>query len=447
MNHEQISRIYDAHYNPTLALLFDMAKCPVESRSHGTRVYDDRGQEFLDFACGYGVFSIGHTNPRVQAVMLRQLDKLATAPQLAIHEAAAELSTKLGKLLPGDLKRLFLCGSGSEAVEIALRIASLRNPKRTRFVAVHHGFHGKTVGAMGVTGQDYLRKPFEPIWADVRFVPYGDVGAMKEAIGDGAAAVLLEPVLGGGFITTPPRGYLAEVREMCSRTGTVFVCDEVQTGFGRTGKMFAFQHDDIVPDVLILSKGFTGGHVSMAAAVVRDSIANEVAELSAADPLLYMSDTGGSPLACAVASEALSVILDEGLVQRAAEIGPYLQQRLAQASRAYPKLGLGAPGIGLMTGIQLRNNMVENAVWLQMLKRRVVTGLSTNPMTPRPVMRFFPPLIVTREEIDRAGDALDDSLKELDRVPGLALDLANQAAKVQFHLPKPLLRGILKSLS
>ena len=380
--------------------------------------------------------------------MLEQLERLATAPFMTSHEPAAALVSTLAGLLPNDLQRVFLCGSGSEAVEIALRIAGLARPERTRLVAVSHGFHGKTLGATGVCGQDYLRKPFEPIWDDVRFVPFGDFEAMERAVGEGASAVLVEAVLGGGFITVPPPGYLAELRALCDRTGTMLVIDEVQTGFGRTGKLFAIEHDGVVPDVLILSKGMTGGHVSMAAAVVRESVMEAVpASAGTLDPFAYIADAGGSPLACAAARAAISFIVDERLPEAAAEIGPYLQQGLRRAAERYPSVGLGAPGVGLMTGIKLRNNMVENALWLQMLKRKVITGLSTNPVTPTPVMRFFAPLTVTRQHIDVALEALDDSLRELTRFPGLALDLANQVAKIQFRIPKPVLRAVLGALS
>jgi putrescine aminotransferase len=447
MNREEVSAIYDRHYNPTLALLFDIAKCPIETRSERTHVIDQNGDSYLDFAAGYGVFSVGHSNPAVQARMIEQLEAMASAPRFLYHEPAARLTSKLASLLPDDLKHVLLCGSGSEAIEIALRIAGSYQKNRTTFVAAHHGFHGKTLGAVGICGQNYLRQPFEPIWRDARFVTYGNIEEMKMAVGAGVGAVFLEPVLGGGFITVPPKGYLAAVRELCDRTDTLLVIDEVQTGFGRTGRLFGFEHEGIVPDVLILSKGMTGGHVSIAAAVVRRKIFERIGDAFELDPLGYESDSSASPVTCAAAEAALDFVLENRLPERAAQIGPHLQEGLAKAARDFPKLGLGAPGIGLMTGIQLRNNMVENAVWLQMLKRKVITGLSTNPVTPAPVMRFFPPLVVEKHEIDRAVSMLHESLRELDRVPGPALDLANQAAKIQFHLPKPLLRGIIRALS
>jgi putrescine aminotransferase len=447
MNRADLVRIYERHYNPPLSLLFDLAHCPIEAHAKGSKVYDDQGNAYLDFAAGYGVFSVGHANEQVQAAVLRQLEKLTYCPALALNEAYATLLEALADVLPSDLSRVFLAGSGSEAIEIALRLALNARPGRRRLVAVHHGFHGKTVGALGITGQDYLRTPFEPVWEDVRFVEYGDARAIADAVGDGAAAVIVEPVLGGGFVTVPPTGYIAELRTVCDRTNTVFIVDEVQTGFGRTGKMFAFEHDGVVPDIVILTKGMTGGHTPMAAAVARDELVRACAGQLDCDPFIFSTDVERCPITCAAAAAAIRFTIDAALPSRAHARGEHLQRGLRRVAARYPHLALDVPGKGLMTGVKLRNNMLEIAVWIQMLKRRVITGLSTNPMTPTPVMRFFPPLIVEEGEIDVAVDALDDSLKELARVPGLLLDLANQAAKVQYHLPRPILRGVARMFS
>jgi putrescine aminotransferase len=447
MNRRELIDVYDRHYNPPLALLFDLAQCPIEARASGVRVYDDAGTAYLDFTAGYGVFSVGHANPDVRKAVLDQLRRLTHAPPFMMNEPYARLLGALTKLLPHELSRVFLAGSGSEAVEIAIRFASAKSPGRKRLVAVDHGFHGKTVGALGVNGQDYLRTPFEPVWSDVRFVKYGDARAMAEAVGDGAAAVFLEPVLGGGFVTVPPEGYLREVRALCDRTDTVLVIDEVQTGFGRTGRMFGFEHAGIVPDILILSKGMTGGHCSMAAAVVRDAIVRASAPELEREPYLFDTAVARCPVSCAAAAAAIEFTIREDLPGRARSRGEYLVRALKKVAERHPKLALDVPGQGLMTGVRLRNNMVENAVWMQLVKRKVIAGLSTNPMTPTPVMRFFPPLIVEEADIDVAAAALDESLAELDRLPGIVHDLANQAAKIQYRLPKPVLRGLAALLS
>jgi putrescine aminotransferase len=447
MDRAQIIDVYDRHYNPSLALLFDLARCPIEARSEGVRVYDDAGNAYLDFTAGYGVFSVGHSNPQVRAAVLAQLESLTYAPPWLLNEPYAKLLEALAGILPVELSRVFLAGSGSEAVEIALRLLLASVPGRRRLVAAGHGFHGKTVGALGVNGQNYLRTPFEPLWDEVRFVDYGDAAGLAAAVGDGASAVVLEPVLGGGYVTVPPEGYLAEARAICDRTGTRLVIDEVQTGFGRTGRMFAFEHAGIVPDVLILSKGMTGGHCSMAGAICRPSLVEAAREHLALDPFLFETSVNESPVACAAAAAAIKFTVDEDLPARARERGRYLQDGLRRVAAEHPRLALDVPGQGLMTGVRLRNNMVENAVWMQLLKRRVLAGLSTNPLTPTPVMRFFPPLVVSEPEIDEAVGALKESLAELDRFPGLLHDLANQAAKIQYHLPKPVLRGLATLLS
>lgn len=438
MNRANIIRAYTRYFNPALARLFDLAGCPIEASARGTQVFDEDGNTYLDFAAGYGVFGIGHANQRVQAAVLRQMEVLATAPAALCHEPAAALVTRLAGLLPGDLRRVFLTGSGSEAVEIALRTALLGQGGRTRLIAATNGYHGKTLGALGLLGQDHLRRPFEPLWPDVCFVPYGDAGSLGRAIGDGAAAVLLEPVLGGGYITVPPDGYLTEARRLCDRTGTLLIIDEVQTGFGRTGRMFAIEQDGIVPDMLILSKGITGGHTPMAAVVVRDAVADTIADCTG--QLFRDADLGGSPLVCAAANAALDVLIEDRLPQRAAELGPRLLEGLRRAANAYPDLVLEGVGRGLMTGARLRNSAVEYAVWLQLLKRGVIGGLSTNTHAARPIMRFFPPLVVQGQEIDAALNAFQDSLRELSRWPGLVHDLANRAIRLQHHLPKWLLR-------
>src|SRR5262249_35599028 len=197
------------------------------------------------------------------------------------------------------------------------------------------------------------------IWDDVVFVPYGDAGAMASALSDGVAAVFLEPVLGGGFVTVPPAGYVAEVRALCDRTDTLLVVDEVQTGFGRNGSLFAFQHEGIVPDVLILSKGMTGGHVSMAAAVVRDRYAEAIDAALAADPLAFRSDSGGWPIACAAAHAAIRFTIDHHLADRARSLGPILQDGLRGVAARHPALIYDVPGRGLMTGVKLRTHLLE----------------------------------------------------------------------------------------
>ena len=371
MRREELLSIYERHYNPTLGRLFDVSECPVEYRAEGTTVFDEDGNSYLDFAAGYGVFSIGHVNAFVQAAVQRQLATMPTAPPFSYNARAAELMRKISHLLPSDLNRVFLAGSGSEAIEIALRAVACASPGRSRLIAARNSYHGKTLGALSIMGQDHLRLPFAPLWNEVQFVPFGDSDAMARAVGEGAVAVFLEPILGGGYITVPPDGYLTEVREVCDRTETPLVIDEVQTGFGRTGTMFAFQHDNIVPDIVILSKGITGGHTPISAAVTNDRLAQGCG--NARSPNASGAELLSSPLICAAGSAAIDFIVDQDLPARAKAMGGYLMERLRYIAKQYPSIIMDCPGRGLMAGLKLRNSILESAVWMQLRKRKEIS--------------------------------------------------------------------------
>ena len=394
MRRQGLLDLYTRHYNHSLGRLFDVAGCPVEARAQGTRIFDEDGQSYLDCAAGYGAFGVGHLHPRVQAAAQRQLKVMATCPAALYDETVAMLLTRLTGILPPALSRVFLAGGGSEAVEIALRTVMWALPARKRLLAVKNSYHGKTLGALGVMGQPHLRSMFEPLCAEVQFVPFGDGEAMVRAIGAGTRAVFVEAILGGGHLTVPPDGYLAAIRAACDRTGTPLVVDEVQTGFGRTGTMFAFEREGIVPDIVILSKGITGGHAGIGVAVMTDALAEAAGDAYEAGPDAPHAGMWSSALTCATACAAIDVIVEENLAARAASAGARLIAKLGDASREHPAFVLDVPGRGLMTGVRLRNNILESAVWMQMLRRRVITGLSTNDHTAHPVLRFFPPLTI-----------------------------------------------------
>jgi putrescine aminotransferase len=447
MQRRRLLELYTRHYNHTLGRLFDIAGCPVEASARGTRIFDEEGESYLDCAAGYGTFGVGHLHPRVQDAAQRQLARMAASPAGLYDEAVAMLLTRLRGLLPPSLSRVFLAGGGSEAVEIALRTVMWALPERKRLVAAQNSYHGKTLGALSVMGQPHLRSMFEPLCAAVEFVPYGDAEAMARAIGQGATAVFLESILGGGHLTVPPDGYLAAVRAACDRTGTPLAVDEVQTGFGRTGTMFAFEREGIVPDIVIMSKGVTGGHAGIGIAVMTEALAEAAGDAYEAGPDAPHAGMWNSALTCATACAAIDVIVDEDLPARAASAGARLIATLNDAVRDYPAFVHDVPGRGLMTGVRLRNNIIESAVWMQMLRRRVITGLSTNDHTAHPVLRFFPPLTIDDAEIALAADALRDSLRELARVPSLLYDLANKVFRLQHYLPLPLLRAGARLLS
>ena len=435
---------YARHYNPSLARLFHASRTPIEHHAGGARVVTSGGETYLDFACGHGVFAIGHRNAAVQQAVQRQLSVLATAPPLLDNEPAAALMARLAHLLPLGLDRIGLAGSGTEAMEIALRTARLALPDRRGLVAAIDSYHGKTLGALAVMGQPHLRQPFGSRWPAATFVPHGDVEAIEQAIRPNTLAVVLEPILAGGSLSVPPEGYLKAVRRRCDAVGALLIVDEVQTGFGRTGTMFAFEREGIVPDMLILSKALTGGHTPIAVTVVDRSVSDRSA--TPVGLMEWVSDSAGSPLVCAAASAAIDYIVEHDLASRANRLGARLLAGLAEIGSRHPQFVLDVRGRGLMTGLRLRNRFVENALWLQLLKRHVVVALSlSNSATP--VMRIYPPLTVNRAEIELVLDALDESLHELRRLPPRAYDIGSWSMRFQYRVPKSALRVSARLIS
>jgi putrescine aminotransferase len=435
---ERLLGAYRSHYNPSLARMFDAYGAPVELAGSGAVIQDEEGGEYLDFSGGHGVFGVGHGNGAVREAVLEQLRTLATAPPLLHTAPAAGLMGRLAELLPGDLDRVALAGSGSEAMEVALRTARLARPDRRRLVAACDSYHGKTLGALAVMGQDHLREPFGRSWPQTSFVPHGDAEAAAAAIGTGALAMVVEPVLGGGTLSVPPDGYLAALRAHCDATGTLLIVDEVQTGFGRTGTMFAVERDGIVPDMIVLSKAISGGHTPIAVTAIREAlVAGSASLVTAAE---RPSESAGSPLVCAAANAALDFIVEHDLPGRAAELGPVLLDGLERLARSHPALVHDARGRGLMVGLRLRNRVVENALWLQLLKRGVLGALSLS-VARTPVLRLYPPLTVERDELERVLDVLDESLAELRRrLRPSVYDLGDQSLRFQHRLPPSLLR-------
>lgn len=439
MTRERLLWAYKRHYNPSLARMFDVYGAPVEASGSGSLIHDENGSAYLDFSGGHGVFGVGHGNETVRAAVLDQLRTLAVAPHLLHAAPTAALMTRLATLLPADLDHVTLAGSGSEAVEIALCTARLARPKRRKLVAATDSYHGKTLGALAVMGQPHLRAPFGRSWPETAFVPHGDAAAAAEAIGSGALAMVVEPILGGGTISVPADGYLAALRAHCDATGTLLIVDEVQTGFGRTGTMFAIERDGIVPDMIVLSKAITGGHTPIAATAIRETLLRSSPGLATA-ATERPSDSAGSPLVCAAANAALDFVVEHDLPGRAAALGPVLLAGLERMAESYPTLVCDARGRGLMVGLRLRNRIIENALWLQLLKRGVLAALSLS-VAPTPVLRLYPPLTVERDEIERTLDLVDESLAELRRRLWPAVyDLGEQLLRFQYRMPASVLR-------
>jgi putrescine aminotransferase len=393
---------YRAYLNPPLARVMKLSGSPVELRASGSTIVDDAGNAYLDFAGGYGVFTLGHRHPRVVAAVKAQLDVMALSGRTMFNPLMGRLAKRLAELTPGDLRISFFGNSGAEAVEGALKLARAAT-KRRRIVATVDAYHGKTLGALSVSGHAAFREPFEPLLADVVHVPYGDLAAL-EAVAVDAAAIIVEPVQGEGGVNVPPPAYLPGIRALCDRTGALFIADEVQTGLGRCGALFACDLTGVVPDIMTLAKGLSGGVMPIGAYVARPAVWDAA---YARAPLVHTSTFGGNALACAAALAALDVLVDDDLATAARERGAQLLDGLRAIAERHPLAIAAVRGAGLLAGVELTNEGYGGTIIPDLLKRGVTAAWTLNRQR---VIRLEPPLIVTRDEVDTALRAFDASV-------------------------------------
>jgi putrescine aminotransferase len=383
---EETAELYRRYLNPTMPNLIKFMGYGAVARSaRGMTIIDSEGSEWLDFLGGLGVFSLGHSHPRVVAAVREQLERLPLTVPVLYNRAQAELAERLAALTPGAIQYTFFCSSGTEAVEGALKLARARTG-RQGVVSAERAFHGKTLGSLSASGRELYKKPFEPLVPGFRQVPFGDARALEAVVTEETAAVILEPIQGEGGVILPPDDYLPRVREICTARGALLIADEVQTGLGRTGTMFAVEQYRVEPDIICLAKALGGGVMALGAFCGTPS----VWEPFRPSPWLHTStfgSPGGNPMACAAGLAALAVVEEERLADRAAELGAYFLTQL-QAVQAEFLAGLVIAG---------------------MARRRIIVAYYLS--NPR-VFRFEPPLIVEREQIDRAIAAFRESVAE-----------------------------------
>lgn len=362
----------------------------------GTRVWDVNGRSYLDFVAGIAVSALGHAHPAVVDAVSAQVGKIAHTSNLAMHEPGVRLAERLVGLL-GVPARVFFANSGAEANECALKIARAhgRPDGRTEIVACHGSFHGRTLGALAVTGNPAKRDPFAPLPGPVRFVDYGNVEQLRAAVGARTAAVIVEPTLGEGGIVAPPADYLAAVRAICDAAGALFILDEVQSGMGRTGHWFACQAAGVLPDVITLAKGLGGGMPIGACLAV-----GAAGELFA--PGDHGSTFGGNPVSCAAALAVLDTIAGDGLLDNVKRVGEHLARGVE--SIADP-LVAGQRGSGLWRALVLTE---AKAAAVEAAARE--RGLLVNAVKPD-VIRLAPPLILTEDDVDLAVPLLADAVR------------------------------------
>ena len=389
---------YKEFVNPPLARVMRLSGSPVEVRARGCTIWDHNGKEYLDFAGGYGVFTLGYSHPRVVEAVRLQLERIALSGKTMFNVLLGRAARRLAELAPGDLQISFWCNSGTEAVEGAIKLARAATG-RAKIVGTFDAFHGKTFGALSVSGRETFQTPFRPLLADSDRVPFGEVGPLEAALHD-AAAFVVEPVQGEGGVHVSPDGYLRAVREICDKTGALLIADEIQTGMGRCGYRFACDRDGIVPDVMTLAKGLSGGVIPVGAFISRPGAWNRAFGKA---PLLHTSTFGGSEIACTAALAAMDVLEEEELAQRARIRGEQLVRGARAIAAEFPTVVREARGLGLLVGVELTNEGYGGWIIPEMLKHGVTAAWTLNAQR---VIRLEPPLIVSEAEVNRALEAL-----------------------------------------
>ncbi len=372
----------------------------VLERGEGCTVWDTEGRAYTDFIAGIAVCCLGHAHPAVAEAICDQARRLCHVSNLFYTIPQIELAEWLTARCFAD--RVFFCNSGAEANEAAIKLARRHfhdrgESGRFRIVAAEKSFHGRTLGALSATGQDKIKTGFAPILEGFDFVPYNDVEALRQAVGPETCGVLLEPVQGEGGVVVPDSDYLAQVREICDSAGALLIYDEVQTGVGRTGRLFAHEHSGVAPDIMSLAKALGNG-LPIGAMLAREEVA------AAFGPGAHATTFGGTPVITAAALAVLKTLESEGIIDHCDRTGQYFRERLGALKERHSVVA-AVRGVGLLNGLELT---VPGA---PVVKAAMERGYLINCIQET-VLRFAPPLIVDRPAIDGLVETLDEILKE-----------------------------------
>jgi acetylornithine/LysW-gamma-L-lysine aminotransferase len=373
------------------------AKRPVViTRGQGALVWDINGKEYVDCTGSYGVALLGHSHPKVVEAVCKQAETLISCHASLYNNKRTEFLQKLMSITPRGLNKAFLSNSGAESVECAIKVARKFTGK-PEIIAVMGGYHGKTMGALSATWDKKYREPFQPLVPEFKHVPPDNLEKLSEAVTDKTAAVLLEPIRGEGGVRVPPLDYLPGVRELCDEKGVLLILDEVQTSFGRTGKLFGCDHWGVTPDVMGLAKPFAGG-LPIGITVAKEDI---MSSLKVGE---HSTTFSGSPLVCAAGCAAIDVLVKDKLADRAATLGAYFKAKLEELQAKY-NIVKEVRGLGLMLGMELRYD-VRNIILKTMSRGVLILEAGRN------VLRFLPPLVIEKEQIDKAIGVLDAVIGE-----------------------------------
>jgi [amino-group carrier protein]-gamma-(L-lysyl/L-ornithyl)-L-glutamate aminotransferase len=365
-------------------------------RGKGSVVWDIEGKQYIDFMTGYGVALVGHSNDRVVAALTKQAANLITCHGSFYNDIRAGLFERLAKVAPRGLTRALLTNSGTETVEAAIKLAK-RHTARKKIVSMKGGFHGKTYGSLSATWNKKYREPFGPLLDGFEFAEYGDADSLSRLVDGDTAAVLAEPIQGESGILVPPLDYLRQVREICDRWGALLILDEIQTGLGRTGKMWASEHFGVIPDIMTTSKALGGG-MPIGAALTTDSVAQS---LKGGE---HTSTFAGNPLACAAASATLDFITENDLPSRAGRLGATMRAGLSKIAAGH-KLAREARGLGLMLALQMRVDIHQQLLAAQ--EKGVIFAYSG-----RDAFRFLPSLVIEEDQVAQGLGVLEGVIGE-----------------------------------
>ena len=384
----------------------------LEWSGEGSHLCDLLGREYIDCLGGFGIFSAGVNHPKIVKAVTDQLQRMALNSQELLEPWRAALARVLAEVTPGNLQNSFFINNGTDAIEGAIKLTRLYT-KRSTFISAIGGFHGKSMGSLSLMGKASFREPFEPGLQDVRFIPYGDADALEsefrrcEAVGVHIAGVVLEPVQGEAGGVVPPPDFFPRARELCTRYGALLIADEIQTGMGRTGKLWGVDHWNVVPDIMCVGKSIGGGVMPLSAFI---STA-EIWEVMVPNPIIHSTTFGGNPLACAAGLAAIQVTLEEDLPGQAAMKGEFLLRELACLREKYPDVLKAAQGKGLLIGMEFPVQEIGWKVASGLFKRGVLVA---GTYSKAQVIRIEPALGIPVDLLQEMLNRLEDTFREVD---------------------------------
>lgn len=402
---------YATHCNPMKVRTLKHAGLDIiEGKREGCRVWDLDGREFLDCISSAGSFNVGRRNPEIVAALKAALDNYDQGLFLICSKPKADLARRLAGIAPGDLNGVMFGTGGGEAVDFAIKLAR-GYTMRPGIISALKSYHGHTGFSLSAIGREAYRKPFEPLMPGFTRIPHNDLAALEAAINDQTAAVILEPIQGEGGINVPSDDYLPGVRELCTRKGVLLILDEIQTGLGRTGKMFCCEHYGVVPDILCLAKSLGGSLYPISATVFREDLMDFIISY----PFIHLSTFGGSDLGCIVGLAVIDYIQRSSLPEHAAKMGERFREGFEVLLGRYPVILREVRQKGLMMGLQYSDDSLGPRMSYELAQNGVMAIYTGNDPS---VMRLMPPLVISETEVDLVLEALDNSMASITNLDG-----------------------------